>query len=130
MDCFADDTGLEVVALNGRPGVYSARFAGPQADSTENIKKLLIEMKGIKDRRAFFRTVIALFFDGKEYFFEGQIEGNITEEPIGAGGFGYDSVYIPGGEKLTLAEISDDEKNKISHRAFAIKKLADFLSSK
>ena len=127
MDCFADDTGLEVFALNGRPGVFSARFAGPNADSAENIEKLLIEMKGVKDRLAFFRTVISLFIDGKEYFFEGQIDGKIKEIPSGNKGFGYDSVFLPDGYEKTFSEMEEAEKNRISHRAIAIKKLSDFL---
>ena len=130
MDCFADDTGLEVFALNGRPGVFSARFAGPHADSSENIEKLLIEMKGEKDRRAFFRTVISLFMDGKEYFFEGQIAGNVKEIPGGNMGFGYDSVFLPEGFEKTFSEMEEAEKNSISHRAIALKKLSDFLFEK
>ena len=130
MQCFADDTGLEVLALNGRPGVYSARFAGPDANASENIKKLLIEMKGVSDRRAVFRTVISLFIDGKEYFFEGHIDGFITEEERGNGGFGYDPVFLPVGKNLTLAEMGDDEKNEMSHRAIAIQKLSEFLSQR
>ena len=127
MDCFADDTGLEVFALNGRPGVFSARFAGPNADSAENIEKLLIEMKGVKDRRAFFRTVISLFIDGKEYFFEGKIDGSLKEIPSGNKGFGYDSVFLPDGYEKTFSEMEEKEKNRISHRAIALKKLSDFL---
>ena len=130
MQCFADDTGLEVLALNGRPGVYSARFAGPDANASENIKKLLIEMKGVSDRRAVFWTVISLFIDGKEYFFEGHIDGFITEEERGNGGFGYDPVFLPVGKNLTLAEMGDDEKNEMSHRAIAIQKLSEFLSQR
>ena len=130
MDCFADDTGLEVFALGGRPGVYSARFAGPNADSSENIEKLLIELKGVKDRRAFFRTVISLFIDGKEYFFEGQINGNVNEFPSGSKGFGYDSIFLPQGYEKTFSEMEEAEKNSISHRAIALKKLFDFLFEK
>jgi XTP/dITP diphosphohydrolase len=127
MNCFADDTGLEVLALGGRPGVYSARFAGPEAIASENIKKLLIELKGIEDRRASFRTVISLFLDDKEYFFEGTINGTITHETRGDGGFGYDPLFIPDGMIKTLAEMSDEEKNNISHRYVAINKLVNFL---
>ena len=127
MDCFADDTGLEVWALSGRPGVYSARFAGHKADPSENIKKLLVEMKGVLDRRAIFRTVIALFFEKKEYCFEGHIDGFITEEPSGSGGFGYDPVFLPVGSGITFSEMNVDEKNQISHRGIALKRLSDFL---
>lgn len=130
IDCFADDTGLEVFAIGGRPGVFSARFAGPNADSSENIEKLLIEMKGVKDRRAFFRTVISLFIDGKEYFFEGQIDGIVKEIPSGNKGFGYDSIFLPNGFEKTFSEMEEAEKNKISHRAIALKKLSCFLFEK
>lgn len=130
MECFADDTGLEVFALNGRPGVYSARFAGPEANASENIKKLLIELKGVSDRRAVFRTVISLFIDQKEYFFEGHIDGVITEEPRGTGGFGYDPVFLPVGSKKIFSEMEEEEKNVISHRGIAIKKLSYFLSER
>lgn len=130
MECFADDTGLEVFALNGRPGVYSARFAGPEANASENIKKLLIELKGVSDRQAVFRTVISLFIDQEEYFFEGHIDGVITEEPRGIGGFGYDPVFLPVGSKKTFSEMEEEEKNVISHRGIAIKKLSDFLSER
>jgi len=128
VNCFADDTGLEVVALDGRPGVYSARYAGQDADSAGNIEKLLIEMKGVKERRASFRTVIALLVDEKEYFFEGVINGVITDSPSGSGGFGYDPVFIPEGYTETFSELGEVEKNKISHRAIAVKLLSDFLS--
>jgi XTP/dITP diphosphohydrolase len=128
MNCFADDTGLEVYALDGRPGVYSARFAGPEAHSYENISKLLIEMKGIKERNARFKTVIALIIEGKHYIFEGIIDGTITEVQRGKEGFGYDPVFIPQGENRTFAEMNMEEKNKNSHRSIAMKKLADFLN--
>ena len=124
-NCFADDTGLEVLALDNRPGVYSARYAGPKADSSENIEKLLIEMRGVTDRRAMFRTVIALIIDGKENYFEGQINGAITEEPRGDKGFGYDPVFIPDGSDKTFSEMGEEEKNKISHRGIALRKLTD-----
>lgn len=130
MDCFADDTGLEVFSLQGRPGVYSARYAGPKCDSSDNIKKILFEMKGILDRRASFKTVIVLFFDGIEYFFEGQIDGFISEEPSGGDGFGYDPVFRPGTGSITFSEMNEDAKNLISHRGLAIKKLIDFLTAK
>ena len=128
LNCFADDSGLEVAALGGRPGVYSARFAGPSATSTENIDKLLIEMKGIQERAAEFVTVIALLLDSKEYFFDGRIAGRITEKTFGSGGFGYDPVFMPSDSDSTFSEMSDEQKNAISHRAIAIQKLTDFLA--
>ncbi len=129
LNCFADDSGLEVSALGGRPGVYSARFAGSSATSSENISKLLIELKGITDRTATFRTVIALIIDGNEYFFEGSISGKITETLNGAEGFGYDPVFIPSGSEKTFAEMSPEEKNSLSHRAIAMKKFSEFLKT-
>lgn len=127
MDCFADDTGLEVEALNNAPGVFSARYAGPGHDSEANMKKLLHEMEGKENRKARFRTVIALLLDGKEYTFEGIIKGNIIEEKRGDSGFGYDPIFVPEGYDLTFAELGNDIKNKISHRAEAVKKLSAFL---
>ena len=127
VDCFADDSGLEVEALDGRPGVYSARYSGPINDSNRNIEKLLIEMKGISNRRANFRTVISLLIADKEFYFEGIINGRITEKPIGSGGFGYDSVFIPNSHQKTFAEMTAAEKNSISHRAIAIQQLSNFL---
>lgn len=127
MDCFADDTGLEVEALNNAPGVFSARYAGPGHDSEANMKKLLHEMKGKENRKARFRTVIALLLDGKEYTFEGIVKGNIIEEKRGDSGFGYDPIFVPEGYDLTFAELGNDIKNKISHRAEAVKKLSAFL---
>jgi XTP/dITP diphosphohydrolase len=129
LNCFADDSGIEVSALGGRPGVYSARFAGSSATSSENISKLLIELKGITDRTATFRTVIALIIDGKEYFFEGSINGHITETLHGAEGFGYDPVFIPSGSEMTFAEMNPEEKNSLSHRAIAMKKFSEFLKT-
>lgn len=128
MDCFADDTGLEVDALAGRPGVYSARYAGQDATAEENIFKLLNELKDNPRRSARFRTVIALILDNAEYLFEGIIEGEITPVQKGSGGFGYDSVFIPQGYTQTFAEMSPAEKNAISHRAKAIEKLNTFLT--
>lgn len=128
-DCFADDTGLEVEALNNAPGVYSARYAGPGHDSEANMNKLLQEMQGQTNRKARFRTVIALIMEGKEYLFEGIINGNITLEKKGDSGFGYDPIFQPEGYEQTFAELGDDIKNKISHRALAVHKLAHFLSS-
>ena len=127
LDVFADDTGLEVEALNGLPGVHSARFAGENKDSSANIAKVLELLKGERNRKARFRTVIALIFEGKEYLFEGTISGTIIDEKRGDEGFGYDPVFIPEGKDLTFAQMSLDEKNKISHRALAFEKLKEFL---
>lgn len=127
LDCFADDTGLEVATLNNAPGVYSARYAGEQKSSANNVVKLLKEMEGKEDRRARFRTVIALIIDGKQYLFEGKVEGNIINEPKGTSGFGYDPVFKPTGYDKTFAELSLADKNKISHRARAVQELALFL---
>lgn len=128
-DCFADDTGLEVKALNGAPGVYSARYAGPGHDSKANMRKLLAALDGERDREARFRTVIALILDGKEYLFEGIVNGHIIEEEKGSAGFGYDPIFVPDGYRQTFAELGDDIKNRISHRAMATQKLAEFLSN-
>jgi len=127
MDCFADDTGLEVDALGGDPGVYSARYAGEKATYDENVEKLLSQLKGEKIRSARFKTVISLLLDGKEYFFEGKVEGEITRERRGTDGFGYDPVFLPDGFTETFAEMSGGLKNKISHRGRAVAKLVDFL---
>ena len=127
VDCFADDTGLEIEALNGRPGVYSARYAGPACIAEENVQKVLTELQGVQNRKARFRTVIALYLGDQEYIFEGSIEGRITESPAGSNGFGYDPVFIPEGEQRTFAEMSLEEKNRFSHRSNAIRKLSDFL---
>ncbi len=126
-NCFADDTGLEVVALNGAPGVYSARYAGPERDAVANAKKVLTLMNEINDRRARFRTVISLLIDGKETQFEGIVDGNITRFPRGNEGFGYDPVFEPEGFGITFAEMNVDEKNSCSHRARAIALLAAHL---
>ena len=128
-DCFADDTGLEVEALNNAPGVYSARYAGPGHDAQANMRKLLCEVEGKENRKARFRTVIALILDGKEYLFDGIINGVITAEKKGESGFGYDPIFMPDGYTQTFAELGDDIKNTISHRALAVHKLAEFLSS-
>jgi XTP/dITP diphosphohydrolase len=125
---FADDTGLEVEALNGRPGVHSARFAGENKDSDANIEKLLSLLRNKVNRNAQFRTVIALILDQKEYLFEGIIKGRIISERRGCEGFGYDPVFIPQGKTLTFAEMGLDEKNMISHRARAFEKLKLFLN--
>jgi len=127
LDVFADDTGLEIEALNGDPGVHSARFAGNQKDFSANTKKVLKLMEGKKNREARFRTVIALIMNSKEYIFEGTISGKIGIEERGTGGFGYDPLFIPEGEKLTFAEMSLNQKSRISHRARAFEKLKMFL---
>lgn len=127
-DCFADDTGLEVEALNGAPGVYSARYAGVAHDSEGNMKKLLAKLQGKENRKARFRTVIALILDNKEYLFEGIVDGEIIKEKRGGSGFGYDPVFIPEGETETFAELGEEKKNQISHRARAVSKLSKFLN--
>ncbi len=126
-NCFADDTGLEVEALSGQPGVISARYAGPGKDSRANMNKLLRELSGVTNRKARFRTVIALIIDGREYLFEGIVNGAITREARGSKGFGYDPVFIPYGYDQTFGELDAATKNRISHRYAAIAKLADFL---
>lgn len=128
-DCFSDDTGLEVEALDGRPGVYSARYAGEQKNPEDNINKLLKEMDGITNRKARFRTVISLIIAGKEHLFEGIVEGKILTERHGNGGFGYDPVFMPDGYDKSFAELSMEEKNKISHRGRAVSKLFDFINN-
>ena len=128
MDCFADDTGLEVEALNGAPGVYSARYAGDAHNSEANMRKLLQDMEGIETRKAQFRTVFALIINGKEHLFEGIVKGEITKHRCGSSGFGYDPVFIPEGYTQTYAEMGNTLKNKISHRALATNKLCNFLS--
>lgn len=127
-DCFADDTGLEVEALHNAPGVYSARYAGPGHDSEANMNKLLHEMEGKENRKARFRTVIALILEGKEYLFEGVVNGTIIKEKKGGSGFGYDPIFMPDTYAQTFAEMGNDIKNRISHRAEAVKKLTAFLS--
>lgn len=126
-DCFADDTGLEVEALNGAPGVYSARYAGESKNSLDNMALLLKNMEGVKNRKARFRTVIALILNGEEYLFEGVVNGVITEQPRGAAGFGYDPLFVPDGYTTTFAEMDSEAKNAISHRGLAVEKLAAFL---
>jgi len=129
ISCFADDTGLEIDALNGEPGVLSARYAGDTKDSEENIKKVLRKLEGIENRTARFRTVIALIMDGKIHRFEGIVEGEILKEKQGYDGFGYDPVFRPQGFIQSFAEMPLSEKNKISHRAIATTKLVSFLLS-
>ena len=128
MDCFADDTGLKVEALNGAPGVYSARYAGDAHNSEANMRKLLQVMEGIENRKAQFRTVFALIINGKEHLFEGIVKGEITKHRCGSSGFGYDPVFIPEGYTQTYAEMGNTLKNKISHRGLATNKLCNFLS--
>jgi XTP/dITP diphosphohydrolase len=125
--CFADDTGLEVDCLNGAPGVYSARYAGPGRNAEDNMHKLLREMEPFADRKARFVTVIALIHPDGTYFFEGSVEGEITQEKIGRGGFGYDPVFRPKGMEFTFAQMSPEMKNELSHRAIAVDKLIRFL---
>lgn len=129
VDCFADDTGLEVEALNGAPGVYSARYAGEGCSFGDNVEKLLREMTGKANRKARFRTVIHLFLANKEYVFDGVVNGTITTESHGTDGFGYDPVFMPDGYDRTFAEMTLEEKNAISHRALAVEKLSGFLHS-
>lgn len=129
-DCFADDTGLEVDALNGEPGVHSARYAeGTDHDSEANMRKLLSKMSNVKERTARFRTVISLIINGVEHQFEGRVEGRIATEKHGTEGFGYDPIFIPKGYDKSFAELGEEVKNQISHRARAVKKLAEYLSS-
>jgi len=128
IDCFADDTGLMVESLKGAPGVYSARYAGEDCNSENNIQKLLVELKSINNRKACFKTVAALILDGKEYLFEGIISGSILKEKHGSEGFGYDPVFLPDGYDLSFAQMEMELKNKISHRALAMNKLSDFLN--
>ena len=128
LDCFADDTGLEVEALDGAPGVYSARYAGGEGhDSQANMLKLLRDLEGKENRKAQFRTAISLILDGKEYLFEGVIKGEIIKEKRGDSGFGYDPIFKPEGYDKPFAELGNDIKNKISHRALAVQKLCEFL---
>jgi len=127
-DCFADDTGLEIDALDGQPGVKSARYAGDDCNPQNNIRKILQELGNCTDRKARFRTVISLIMNGKESRFDGIVEGVILPEKRGKEGFGYDPVFMPEGKSLTFAEMDLDEKNTISHRARAFEKLRSFLS--
>lgn len=126
-NCFADDTGLEVEALHNRPGVYSSRYAGEDGNSEKNMQKLLSELQGKQNRKAQFRTVIALCIDKKEYLFEGVCKGKISTEKKGKEGFGYDPVFIPDGSQKSFAEMTQEEKNALSHRAKAIHQLVEFL---
>jgi XTP/dITP diphosphohydrolase len=128
INVFADDTGLEVEALNGEPGVHSARYAGTTRSSEKNIKKLLKNLKNIKNRNARFKTVIALIIDNKLHIFSGIVEGYILDSPKGNNGFGYDPIFCPNGFDKSFAELTLKEKNLISHRSLAMKKLIDFIS--
>ncbi|MDH6356754.1 non-canonical purine NTP diphosphatase [Parabacteroides sp. PF5-9] len=129
LDCFADDTGLEVEALDNAPGVYSARYAGPEHSAEANMLKLLENLKGETNRKARFRTVIALLINGEQHLFEGVINGRIIADKRGNTGFGYDPIFVPDGYEQTFAELGSDIKNQISHRALAVRKLAAFLST-
>ncbi len=129
-NCFADDSGLSVDALNGAPGVLSARYAGEPSNSQRNTKKLLKALDGETNRKAQFTTVIAVILDGQTHFFEGVIRGTITKYPRGEGGFGYDPIFIPDGYDKTFAELPADIKNKISHRAIAMQKFKQFINQK
>jgi XTP/dITP diphosphohydrolase len=127
LDVFADDTGLEISALGGLPGVHSARFAGENKDSSANIEKVLALLDNEENRKARFRTVIALILDKKEYLFEGTVEGTIIHQKRGSEGFGYDPIFVPDGKTCTFAEMKLEEKNTISHRSRAFEKLRQFL---
>ena len=128
-NCFADDTGLEIESLNGAPGVYSARYAGEQKLADDNMNKVLSELDGAENQRAQFKTVIALIIDGREYLFEGVVQGEITSKKSGLAGFGYDPIFKPLGYNVTFSEMSMEEKNKISHRGKAVRKLINYLTS-
>ena len=129
VNCFADDTGLEVEALNGAPGVYSARYAGEHCSYQDNVDKMLNAMKGCENRKAAFRTVIALNLNGETYYFEGRCDGQITREQRGSEGFGYDPIFQPDGYEQTFAELGSEVKNSISHRGWATRKLIEFLKT-
>lgn len=126
MSCFGDDSGLQIDALNGEPGVYSARYSGSR-DFDRNIQMVLDKLQGVENRTARFRTVIALILDGREYLFEGIIEGRILQERTGERGFGYDPIFTPDGFNMSFAEMSLDQKNRISHRAKALQQMVEFL---
>ncbi|MFA7358121.1 MAG: non-canonical purine NTP diphosphatase [Bacteroidales bacterium] len=129
MDCFADDTGLEVEALNGAPGVYSARYAGPACNFDDNMDKLLLKLQNEDNRKARFRTVVALLLDGREYLFEGEVKGEILRQKAGSKGFGYDPLFRPENYELSFAQLEPEQKNQISHRAAAVQKMALFLEA-
>ena len=127
MNCFADDTGLEIDALDGDPGVYSARYAGLNCNADDNINLVLNNMKDVSNRKAIFRTVITLFLDSEQFSFEGKVDGKISLEPKGNFGFGYDPIFVPNGFDNTFGEMRSIDKNKISHRKKAINRLSLFL---
>ena len=129
LDCFSDDTGLEIEALDFRPGVYSAMYAGPDCNAENNMRKVLEELGEGLNRNAQFKTVIALILQGKEYFFEGVVKGEILKQKTGKDGFGYDPIFRPLGYKESFAEMSIAQKNEISHRGLAVKKLVEFFSA-
>ncbi|MBR4134963.1 MAG: non-canonical purine NTP diphosphatase [Bacteroidales bacterium] len=129
-NCFADDTGLEIEALDGAPGVFSARYAGEGCSYSDNVQKVLREMKGITNRKACFKTVVALILDGQEYLFEGRVDGQILTTPRGSEGFGYDPVFLPDGFDKSFAEMDASLKNSISHRGRAMQKLISFLQNR
>ena len=129
LNCFSDDTGLEIEALNNKPGVYSARYAGADCSAENNMQKVLKELYSIRNRKAKFKTVIALILNGEEYFFKGAVSGNILKEKTGSGGFGYDPIFRPNGYNETFAQMSIGLKNKISHRGLAVQKLVNFLEA-
>ena len=129
INCFADDTGLLVDALNGAPGVYSARYAGEQKNDEDNMRKLLLDLLDKETRNAHFKSVMALIIDGKEYLFEGIINGKIISEKIGTNGFGYDPIFVPNGYTETFAQLNSETKNAISHRAIALNKLINFINA-
>lgn len=128
LNCFADDTGLEITALNGEPGVYSARYAGEDCSFDDNMNKVLQNLENAEDRSAKFRTVICLIIDGKESLFAGEVEGVMTEDKRGGDGFGYDPIFLPDGFSESFAEMSLDQKNQISHRGRAVEKLVNRLA--
>lgn len=128
VDCFADDTGLMVDYLDGAPGVYSARYAGEHCSPADNIRLLLEQLKDVEERSARFSTVVALIKKGKEYLFEGTVEGQIAKDLKGGAGFGYDPIFVPESFDVSFAEMSPEKKNDISHRGRAMTKLADFLT--
>ncbi len=129
VNCFSDDTGLEIEALGGRPGVYSARYAGEHCSYQDNVDKVMREMQGVVNRKACFKTVISLIINGEKYFFEGRVDGEIITEQRGSGGFGYDPIFKPDGFEQTFAEMDEKAKNAISHRGRAMEKLSAFLQS-
>ena len=128
VNCFSDDTGLEIESLNNQPGVYSAMYAGADCNAANNMRKVLSELKTFQNRKAKFKTVIALILNDKEYFFEGFVKGWVLKEKRGTGGFGYDPIFKPNGYDETFAQMSIELKNKISHRGLAVKKLVAFLN--